>query len=233
MKLHPMTLWPVLAGTLLAGVAHAKPVAEVSVAGTIRPADSVCNVSVSNNEVQYGEVAFKPNPGGLTELSKKQLQINVGCSTAQRFAIRVVDAAQTTAVRDDALLEYAADIVLTPWGISPDAAFGLGADSTGRGIGAMFLPWHSVRFTDAENQVHDGGFVYQTDDGTWSSPGWPSVLRGRVNYAIEAYDSINAPVAVRTLSFGIDLLPVIDSRHWSRAGQLDLSGALTLEVMQI
>lgn len=215
--------------TLALGAAHAGATADVNVTGRITPPSSECTLSVPR-EVQYGVIPLeKIHADSVTLLDKKGFAVKVRCDVPAKFVLRFTDTQSDTAVNDAAFLT---EVAQTQPGIGRDEAFGLGVDSTGKKIGAMFLAMTRAAYMPTHGGHITSAYPIHQVAGQWTHNA-DGRVRGQVNYAFTGDLAIGQPVPVRTLLMDVDIVPALDSKHLDLARKIDVNGKLTVEISLI
>jgi hypothetical protein len=212
-----------------AGLAQAAEPVEVGVAGRIKPATPICAITMPT-EVQYGAIAKdKIKPDGITVLDKKAFSASISCDQATKFTVQFVDSKSATAVDDAAFL---AEVTQSLPEVGSEHVYGLGLDSAGQKIGAMFLQMDGAYYADSPS----GGMASSARPFYREGDRWvldkTSRVRSQFKYTFAPPDYV-APITIGRLNVDIGLVPVIDSGRLDLSKEIDVAGRITLEISQI
>jgi hypothetical protein len=216
MKRIPMTVTVALMVSA-ATCALAASTVDLTVNGIITPV--ACTPIFSNNGlVDYGKISRQDlNVDKRTQLRDESLDLNISCNTAARFALKMRDNREGSAI------------------VNSEIYYGLNYDRSGNRIGL-----HSLYFDPASTIVDAVPQVYRTDSTT-GGRAWSSSRSSRIPIAARSYlgftdvaGSTAGPVAIRNLSSRVTLVTII-----APTSTLDLSddaildGSATLEIVYL
>jgi type 1 fimbria pilin len=216
MKRIPATLTAVLLMST-ATCALAASTADLTVNGIITPV--ACTPTFSNNGlVDYGKISRQDlNVDKRTKLRDESLDLNISCNTAARFALKMRDNREGSAI------------------VNSQIYYGLDYDGSGNKIGL-----YSLNFNPENTVVDDLSQVFRTDSTTagvaWSTSNdrpLPIAARSYLGFTDRA-GSNAGPIAIRHLTSRVIVETVI-----APTSELDLStdvqidGSATLEIVYL
>jgi type 1 fimbria pilin len=216
MKRIPATLTAVLLMST-ATCALAASTADLTVNGIITPV--ACTPTFSNNGlVDYGKISRQDlNVDKRTQLRDESLDLNISCNTAARFALKMRDNREGSAI------------------VNSQIYYGLDYDGSGNKIGL-----YSLNFNPENTVVDDLSQVFRTDSTTagvaWSTSNdrpLPIAARSYLGFTDRA-GSNAGPIAIRHLTSRVIVETVI-----APTSELDLStdvqidGSATLEIVYL
>lgn len=197
--------------------AWAASTVDLSVQGLITPA--ACTPQLSNNGlIDYGKISQQDlNLERGTRLALKTLHISIDCNAASRYALRMRDNRDGSAM------------------VNSEIYYGLGFDSAGNRIGL-----YSMSFDPKHTQADSTAQVYGTESTTgglaWRTANLNPIDIGANSYLgfTDTEGSVAGPSAMRMLQGTVEVQTVINARQ-----NLDLSvdtaldGSATLEVVYL
>jgi hypothetical protein len=225
-SVRPLPLLVLLASVITSPAHAAKPL-EVSVAGRIKAESPICMANLPK-AMEYGVIPLeKIKPDGVTLLDEKTFSFKVICSGQTKFTVQFIDNRHGSAVDNAAFL---AEVAKTLPGVGPNEAFGLGLDSTGKKIGAMFLNFTSIRYRLAGFTSYPAQSFYRQGEA-WVSEA-PYGVRYQTPYTF-AQPNGPVPLAISWAHAYVTVLPVLDSSRLDLTKKIEAGGRLTLEISQI
>ncbi|MBT2372116.1 DUF1120 domain-containing protein [Pseudomonas fluorescens] len=209
----------ILSILLLAGAqhAHAASTVDLSVKGLITP--TACTPLLSSGGlIDYGKISQQDlNQDKGTRLPVKHLQVSVACNAPSRFALRMRDNRDGSAM------------------VNSEIYYGLGLDNSGNRIGL-----YSMTFDPRQTVVDSTALIYGTESTTgglaWRTANLNPIDIGANSYLgfTDAEGSTAGPSAIRELISTVKVETVINAKQ-----NLDLStdtlldGSATMEVVYL
>ncbi|MCP1467446.1 MULTISPECIES: DUF1120 domain-containing protein [unclassified Pseudomonas] len=209
----------VCALVLLTGAPHtlAASSVDLSVKGRLTP--TACTPLLSSNGlIDYGKISQQDlNLEKGTRLPVKHLQVSIGCNAPNRFALRMRDNRDGTAM------------------VNSEIYYGLGLDNSGNRIGL-----YSLTFDPRQTQADSLATAYGTESTTgglaWRTANLNPIDIGANSYLgfTDTEGSTTGPSAIQALTSTVKVEAVINAKQ-----NLDLSsdtlldGSATLEVLYL
>ncbi|MNJ39262.1 hypothetical protein D3C77_341310 [compost metagenome] len=191
--------------------------ANLSMDWAIMPA--ACTPLLSNNgEVNYGKISAQSLQADKpTSLPSKHLTLSINCDSPARFALRMLDNRDGTALLDSPL------------------SYGLGRDTASNSIGffEVMLDPNQVS-ADSLPAIY---LTHSSSDGAhWDSASIQG--NGIPSKALMAFTNEDAstkgPVPIRNLSTSIEIKPVIaPTRDLDLRQEIELDGSATIEIVYL
>ncbi|VVN53113.1 hypothetical protein PS687_01194 [Pseudomonas fluorescens] len=216
MKKHDIALFSLL---LLGSTPHAQAasVVDLTVKGRITP--TACNPLLSNGAmIDYGKISHQDlSPDKSTRLPVKLLQVTVACSAPNRFALRMHDNRDGSAM------------------VNSEIYYGLGLDKSGNRIGL-----YSMTFDPRQTQVDSTTQVYGTESTT-GGLAWRTANLNPINIGANSYLGFTAtagstagPSAIQELISTVKVETVINAtQNLDLSSDTRLDGLATLEVVYL
>ncbi|WP_411390078.1 DUF1120 domain-containing protein [Pseudomonas sp. MPB23] len=216
MKTPDIALFSLL---LLSGTpgAQAASIVDLSVKGRITPL--ACTPLLSNSAViDYGKISQQDlNLDKSTRLPLKQLQVSITCNDSNRFALRMHDNREGSAM------------------VNSEIYYGLGFDHSGNRLGL-----YSMAFDPRQTKVNSTTQAYGTESTT-GGLAWRTANLNPINIGANSYlgftdtaGSTAGPSAIRELISTVQVETVINARqNLDLNRDTPLDGLATLEVVYL
>lgn len=216
MKKHHIALFSLL---LLIGnaPAQAASIVELAIKGRITP--TACTPLLSHGAViDYGKISLQDlNVDKSTRLPVKLLQVTVTCNAPNRYALRMHDNRDGSAM------------------VNSEIYYGLGFDRSGNRIGL-----YSMSFDPRQTQVDSTTQVYGTESTT-SGLAWRSANLNPIDIGSNSYlgftdiiGSTAGPSAIQELISTVKVQTVINAtQNLDLSSDIPLDGLATLEVLYL
>ncbi|AIG02818.1 outer membrane protein YhcF [Pseudomonas fluorescens] len=216
MKRYPVALCSLLYLPLMPHGLAASAV-DLGVKGLITP--SACTPQMSNGGlIDYGKISQQDlNLDKGTRLPAKPLQVSISCNGPSRFALRMRDNRDGSAM------------------VNSEIYYGLGLDNSGNRIGL-----YSVTFDPRQTVVDGSALIYGTESTTaglaWRTANLNPIDMGANSYLgfTDIEGSTGGPSAIQVLTSTVKVETVINAKQ-----NLDLStdtlldGSATMEVIYL
>ncbi|WP_339482278.1 DUF1120 domain-containing protein [Pseudomonas sivasensis] len=215
MKTHNIALLSLL---LAAGTAiQAASQVDLAVTGRLTP--TACTPLLSNGAViDYGKISRQDlNVDKGTRLPIKPLQVSIACNGANRFALRMRDNRDGSAM------------------VNSEIYYGLGLDHSGNRIGL-----YSMAFDPRQTTVDGSTLVYGTESTT-GGLAWRTANLNPINIGAKSYlgftdiaGSTAGPSAIQELTSTVQVETVINAtQNLDLSRDIALDGLATLEVVYL
>ena len=215
MKTHNIALLSLL---LAAGTA-VQAASQVDLAVTGRLTPTACTPLLSNGAViDYGKISRQDlNVDKGTRLPIKPLQVSIACNGANRFALRMRDNRDGSAM------------------VNSEIYYGLGLDHSGNRIGL-----YSMAFDPRQTIVDGSTLVYGTESTTCGLA-WRTANLNPINIGAKSYlgftdiaGSTAGPSAIQELTSTVQVETVINAtQNLDLSRDIALDGLATLEVVYL
>jgi hypothetical protein len=204
---------------LLAGAQHAMAASsvDVSVKGLITP--TACTPLLSSGGlIDYGKISQQDlNQDKGTRLPVKHLQVSVACNAPSRFALRMRDNRDGSAM------------------VNSEIYYGLGLDTSGNRIGL-----YSMTFDPRQTVVNSTALIFGTESTT-AGLAWRTANLNPIDIGANSYlgftdteGSTTGPSAIQELMSTVKVEAVINAKqNLDLSADVLLDGSATMEVVYL
>ena len=215
MKKPGIALFSLLLGGTSA--VQAASIVDLAVTGLITP--TACTPQLSDGAViDYGKISQQDlKVDRSTRLPVKPLHVNIACNAPNRFALRMHDNRDGSAM------------------VNSEIYYGLGLDHSGNRIGL-----YSMTFDPLQTVVDSTAQAYGTESTTgglaWRTANLNTIEIGANSYLgfTETKDSVAGPSAIQVLISTVKVEAVINARqNLDLSTDTPLDGSATLEVLYL
>lgn len=204
---------------LLAGAQHSMAASsvDVSVKGLITP--TACTPLLSSGGlIDYGKISQQDlNQDKGTRLPVKHLQVSVACNAPSRFALRMRDNRDGSAM------------------VNSEIYYGLGLDTSGNRIGL-----YSMTFDPRQTVVNSTALIFGTESTT-AGLAWRTANLNPIDIGANSYlgftdteGSTTGPSAIQELTSTVKVEAVINAKqNLDLSADVLLDGSATMEVVYL
>ena len=211
------TLLIAVAGLAYVIPAHAGSTAELTVGGLITP--MACTPVLSGGGlIDFGKISQQDlNQDKGTRLPVKHLQVSVACNAPSRFALRMRDNRDGSAM------------------VNSEIYYGLGLDTSGNRIGL-----YSMTFDPRQTVVNSTALIFGTESTT-AGLAWRTANLNPIDIGANSYlgftdteGSTTGPSAIQELTSTVKVEAVINAKqNLDLSADVLLDGSATMEVVYL